>query len=401
MNSLFLLRPNPFRFLLYTEWALLAIVAVVEILSHLFPSRHSHSPLAPTLLILALLGLMGLILPSGRQIYKILYTGTEFGLILVGVIFGHLQLLAILYLIVVIRACFIFELSGRRVVAGLVFVIFLFHQLLSINGFFHSPRFLIFNEWERFLFHILTNTLLFTVGILFILELVNTVLSERKTWQTLLVTNQKLQEYALQVEELAKLQERNRIARDIHDSLGHSLMAMNIQLQGAMKLWAVDLEQAKMFLSEAQRLGELSMQEVRQSVSVLRTDALQQQSLEAAIQSLVNDFYKATGLLPSVKFNLETQVSGAVVTAIYRIVQEALTNISKHAKASRVEIKVTSTSTTVCVTIKDNGKGFNLEQKPGGFGLQGIGERVAEFQGRFAVESKPGFGCKIKVEIPL
>ena len=141
------------------------------------------------------------------------------------------------------------------------------------------------------------------------------------------------QERALKqrIEEMAAIEERNRIAREIHDALGHALTTLNVQLQAAATLWTTDPVQAQSFLTQAQRLGTIAMQEVRQSVRTLRADAQAEPPLEAAIASLIEDFRIGTGVTPTTSINIEVIVPPLVAKTVYRIVQEALTNISKYA----------------------------------------------------------------------
>ncbi len=213
--------------------------------------------------------------------------------------------------------------------------------------------------------------------------------------------HEQLRQYILEIEDHAALQERNRIARDIHDSLGNALTTLNIQLQTALKLWHLDPVQAGQFLAEAQRLGIIAVKEVRQSVSNMRSDGLPEQSLEALIDSLVENFHSSTGVLPSTKINLSVPLPVKVVTTIHRIVQEALTNICKYAEATEVQIHLSATPNNLCLIIQDNGKGFRLAQNKTGFGLQGMGERVAALKGNLNIETEPGSGCKLTVELPL
>ena len=213
--------------------------------------------------------------------------------------------------------------------------------------------------------------------------------------------HEQLRQYILEIEDHAALQERNRIARDIHDSLGNALTTLNIQLQTALKLWHLDPVQAGQFLAEAQRLGTIAVKEVRQSVSNMRSEGLPEQSLEELIDSLVENFHKSTGVLPSTKINLSVPLPVKVVTTIHRIVQEALTNICKYAEATEVQIHLSANPNNLCLIIQDNGKGFRLSQNKTGFGLQGIGERVAALKGNLNIETEPGSGCKLTVELPL
>jgi signal transduction histidine kinase len=227
------------------------------------------------------------------------------------------------------------------------------------------------------------------------------VVEELYTPEQLAQMHDSLWQCVLQFANLSAVQERNRIARDLHDSLGHALTGLNFQLQTAIKLCQPDPTQAQEFLTEAHRLLAIATQEVRQSVKALRSDKIETQSLETLIAFLVNDFHSSTGILPEVEINLHTPLPSPLVTPIYRIIQEALNNTRKYAQATKVQLHIYTTATQVHLIIQDNGRGFDLEQVSGGYGLRGMQERVAVLQGHLHVESQIGDGCCITVEIPM
>ncbi|NJP10906.1 MAG: response regulator [Leptolyngbyaceae cyanobacterium RU_5_1] len=210
------------------------------------------------------------------------------------------------------------------------------------------------------------------------------------------------QERALnqRIEELATLEERNRIARDIHDSLGHALVALNIQMETALTLWQDTPDKAYDCLTEAKQLGSDALKAVRQSVSNLRSDPLQGQLLESAIATLSHEFHRTTGIQPECQIYISHSLSNPVNTAAYRIVQESLTNICKHANATSVKIHLQSTPSGLSLFIQDNGSGFQVEANRTGFGLQGIRERVAALGGNLEITSNPGTGCCITASFP-
>lgn len=247
MSPLLKIQPLPFRLLLITEWVMLAScgsLAVVEAIEkQSVPVQH--------ILILALIGMMGLILPSGKPRVRVFYTAIEIGLIFYGTLLGYLHILPTLYLIVVIRSCFMFELPGRLIVTLLSFVLFLVHQVDYLQS---MTQLVPPTQLQRFWMHQLAEILMFALGLFLVLQLANALLAERRAQVQLTAAHEQLRQYALQVEELAAVQERNRIARDIHDSLGHALTAMNVQMQTTAKLWPVDPIQAQSFFKQAQRL---------------------------------------------------------------------------------------------------------------------------------------------------
>jgi two-component system, sensor histidine kinase and response regulator len=210
------------------------------------------------------------------------------------------------------------------------------------------------------------------------------------------------------IEEMAAIEERNRIAREIHDSLGHSLTALNVQMQAVASLLLTDPIQAQSFLVQAQRLGKTAMQEVRESVRTLRADGQIEKPLAETIAALAEEFRQVTGITPTIEACLTQTVASSVSKALYRIVQEALTNISKYAQATQVQIHLVTADNDLAdgshfinLTIADNGQGFNCQQSAAGFGLQGMQERVAALDGEFHLTTSPGAGCQIRVKLPL
>ncbi|HEY9769950.1 MAG TPA: sensor histidine kinase [Coleofasciculaceae cyanobacterium] len=393
MNSWWKIQPNPFRFLLLAEWIMLGScgsLAIIEAFQdQTIPVEH--------ILILVLLGSMGLALPNGSLAFRVIYTTIEIGLIAIGTSLGYLHILPTLYLIVVIRSCFLFESVGRWVVAGLVLILFLLDELrYAQRALPELPE-----EQFEFMMHLMAQTLVFGLGIFFVLQLVNKLLVERQIKQQLAVAHQQLQDYSQQIEDLAAVQERNRIARDIHDSLGHALTSLNIQLQTAVKLWQKNPAQAHPFLAQAQKLGAIAMKEVRQSVGTLRADQADEQPLKSKIWALIDNLRSGTGLTIRSKIAHCPQLSPQIENTIYRIVQEALTNIAKYAQATEVEIKLKVIETKVYLSVQDNGKGFELNQNKTGYGLQGMQERINAVEGCLQIQTSPGAGCRILVEIPL
>lgn len=387
---------HPFRFLLYLEWILLAFSAIIAVLPFKSEKFQTNFPeLAISCLVI--FGLMGLRLPTNNQRNKLLYTGLEIILILITAFLGGgtARFFPFLNMIIVTRSCLIFQLTGRLVVASLSFVLILVSLAHRFSRFPLPPR-----AQERFWFLTFSFMVSFGLALVFVLLLMNAVLSERQSREKLAIANEKLRQYALKIENQATLEERNRIAREIHDSLGHSLTALNLQLETALKLWQSNPSKAQSFLARAKELGSKALQDVRQSVSTMRSHPLHTQSLEEAIAVLAEDFYRSTGVVPICQIDLAYPLPPEISTAIYRIIQESLTNISKYANATEIKIQLTMT-TNINLIIEDNGRGFDVEQNTTGFGLQSMRDRTLARGGEFKINSAPGFGCKITVDIPF
>jgi signal transduction histidine kinase len=416
-------QPHPLPFLLRLEWVLLAIVAATEI----FSRGLVELPRSPLLNLSCglLFALMGLYLPN-RKIHRLIYTFLELEMILLMSFPGGVRLFQLLYIVFIIRNCVIFRAQDKNTkqFGGLLTVIgfglCVLTQLYRLQNFALPIAGMI----ERNTLVWVSMVVLFGLVVIFLQLLVGAIFSERESREKLAAANLQLRRYALEIEELATVQERNRIAREIHDSLGHSLTAFNLHLEAALKLLQSDPNDAKALIVEAKQIGAKTLQDVRQSVATLRTDPIQGRSLEVAIAALIEDFTRATGISPSCQINIPYPLSKNLRTAIYRIVQESLTNISKHAAATEIEIYIQALNTTANeidqatdeeinkeiidatnqkleIIIKDNGKGFNQKLNTTGFGLQGMRERTLAFSGSFEILTAPSQGCQITACFPL
>ena len=386
-----------FRLLLYLEWLLLATAALMEVL-HPFQSLWS---LLLRVGAIALFGAIGLRLPTVRLGRKVLFTGLEFGLILLPIVHEGLSSRSsfLLFLVLLMRSCLIFRQPGQVTVLGLALLSY--SSLLLLKPIL--PEKVIATVWEwRF-----SNVLLFGLTLVFALLLINALIAERQSREQLdiahdklAITHEQLRHYALRIEDQATLQERNRIAREIHDGLGHTLAAQTIQLNNALLFWKSEDEKALEFLKQAKQLGSEALLEIRKSVSVLRSNPLQGLSLESAIDKLLQDFQRMTAIEVSNSIRLPVLLSQEINTTLYRIVQESLTNIHKHADATMVTLGLQQHAGQIYLSIADNGKGFDPAQNTTGFGLQGMRERVASAGGQFAIYSKSENGCRISVSLP-
>lgn len=387
--------------MLYLEWILLGIT----LLGQIRPTRFgiNETTLSLSILTLICFGLMGLKLPTEKTRDKVLYTGLEFGLLFLTLLLdSRTGFFPLLGLIIAIRSCLIFQQVGRLIVAGLVFTAFLltlFIRVPAVRSMKHGP---VPDYIANTILTLKLNTAVsFGLTLLFILLLVNALLAERQSREKILLANAQLRQYALRIEDQATLQERNRIAREIHDALGHALIAQSIQLENALLFLPAGAEKTASFLREAKQLGSTALQEVRRSVSTLRSDVLQGQSLEAALLKAVSEFRQTTGIVPQCRIYLPQAIPNEISTTLYRIVQESLTNICKHSNATAITIHIQEIAGVIHLQIDDNGRGFNPEQNTTGFGLQGMRERTAALGGQFFLASQPTKGCRITVSIPL
>ena len=213
------------------------------------------------------------------------------------------------------------------------------------------------------------------------------------------VANHQLAEYAAQAEELAATQERNRLAREIHDNLGHFLTIVNVQIEAAKVTCESDPLRALEALDKAQELAKKGLTSVRESVAALRVSPVENRQLKDAIAELVEET-KTSGITTEFKIIGKTKpVESKSALALYRVVQEGLTNVRKHADASRVDVEMDFSQTDkIRLMLRDNGVG--AADTGGGFGLIGLRERVQLLGGEFKVETQPDQGFQIEVLLP-
>jgi signal transduction histidine kinase len=193
--------------------------------------------------------------------------------------------------------------------------------------------------------------------------------------------------------------ERKRLARELHDETGQALTSI---LLGLRSLEEAGDERIGEAVSSLRELVVQTLQDVRRLAVELRPTALDDFGLAAALERLADTFAEQTGTAVEFESRLvEDRLPGDVETVLYRIVQEALTNIVKHAHADHVSIVLQSKAKVVTAVIEDDGRGFVAdEQRDGGLGLKGMKERVELVNGRFEVESSKGAGTTLVVEVP-
>jgi signal transduction histidine kinase len=193
--------------------------------------------------------------------------------------------------------------------------------------------------------------------------------------------------------------ERRRLARELHDETGQALTSILLALRPLED--ALEKEENRAALAELRELVVATLQDVRRLAVELRPKVLDDFGLVPALERLADSFGEQTGLVVDFESRAGAERFPAEVeTAIYRIVQESLTNVVKHAHAQRVSILVTRKAGALAAVVEDDGRGFDPAEKGGGFGLEGMRERVALLDGRLAVESGEA-GTTLVAEVPL
>ena len=385
---------HPFKRLLHLEWILFGLIVILSTMTPPM-SVGQQSPVV-TIPLLVCFGWLGLKLPIKQPWpQKVVFMVISLGLIGIGTLKAVPGKLAITYIIWVMRGCLLFLWPGQIIVALTAWGLVVF----SMYRQFQSRDMPLIEGRQEFM--IGGFAVIFALSLIFVLMMLNTLVAERQSRDQLALAHQQLRTYSLRIEDQAILQERNRIARDIHDSLGHSLTGLNLQMEAVIKLWDIDPARARILLVGAKQLGTRALQDVRQSVSTLHRKPTPQRPLDIDIQSLISQVQQGADLKFQTHLNIEEQISQEIHLAIYRIVQEALTNICKHADATEVMVSLTTTPQQLQLEIKDNGCGFCIDQMTTGFGLQSMQERSQTLGGEYFIQSQPGSGCQIRVTIPV
>jgi signal transduction histidine kinase len=205
----------------------------------------------------------------------------------------------------------------------------------------------------------------------------------------------------------AQEEERKRISRELHDEIAQTLVGINVHLQALTHNATHNSRGLKHKITRTQRLVEESVEIVHRFARELRPTILDDLGLIPALHSFMKEFIKRTGLrVRFTTFSGVEKLNSAQRTVLFRVAQEALTNVARHAQATRVEASIEKLPGAVRMQIKDNGKSFEVKQvlhakKNKSLGLLGIRERLEMVGGSFEIASAPGEGTTIQVQIPL
>jgi signal transduction histidine kinase len=216
------------------------------------------------------------------------------------------------------------------------------------------------------------------------------------------IAHRQLQDYAERVEELAVSEERNRLAREMHDTLGHRLTVAAVQLEGAQRLIPAEPERATEMVATVREQVREALGELRNTVATLREPLQTDLSLWNALPRLVAPFDAATGLdvalvLPPEEITLPT----AHRLTVYRAVQEALTNVQRHAQAEHVWIELSCQESALHLRVSDDGVGVSEQVEENRFGLRGLRERVAQLGGKLDFSNREAGGAQLNLVLPL
>lgn len=210
-------------------------------------------------------------------------------------------------------------------------------------------------------------------------------------------SDQKIEELTEQVESLAATLERTRIAREIHDSLGHTLTDLDTQLAVAQTLRSHNLDQSFQAVDTAKRLARQCIEDVSQALDRMRQSDF---DLNHALVALLEQLRQTSTVQVQWKVNLP-HLAVYQSYQVYCIVKEGLMNVQKHAQATHVYFSADQTPAGLMLNLKDDGIGFDATTLKPGFGLQGMIERVQLLRGQFELQTAPTQGTQISIILPL
>ena len=385
------------RTLRYVEWIILLVVAVVITLNGI--GNASAAEFYVTFASLATCALLSFMFPTDRPLWqRRVYIALDILALLPTRLFSGWNLEILLYFFIV-KSCLLLK---RKDAIIIVVTMAIAWQLGLVWG--HMAY------WEQTVEHIheriadyidhpekvlvaqlIQDTGVYIAASTFSVFLGFALMAERRSRQQAMALAQ-------QVKALTATLERTRIARNIHDSLGHSLTNLDSQLAVIhQKLQHHSVDDITQAVETAQFLSRQCIEDVGHTLQTIRQS--EDFDLNRMLLSLIEQVRQHQGLDVRWEVNLP-QLSLQTSHHIYCILKEGLTNIQKHARASQIFLRGRFTSEDVIVELEDNGEGFDRRHAPPGFGLQGIEERVQLLGGRLKIMSTPGLGTRIHITIP-
>lgn len=226
-----------------------------------------------------------------------------------------------------------------------------------------------------------------------------------QAYQQQAAATERLQQYAATLEELTITRERNRLARELHDTLAHSLSALAVQLEAVRTLWSVHPEKARRMLEQADETARTGLAEARRAMQALRASPLEDLGLILAVRELAENAAQRAGaaLQLDLPAELDRCPSPGVEQGVYRIAQETLENIVRHADALTIRVRLEQRDDTMTLTIEDDGQGMQAAGADAGnrFGIRGMQERAHLIGGRIEIGSQASLGTRVRLTVPL
>lgn len=202
---------------------------------------------------------------------------------------------------------------------------------------------------------------------------------------------------------LAAVEERNRLARDLHDAIKQQLFGMNLLVGSIRPLLAQDAQAAQERLDQLSRMTTEILEEMDAIIQQLRPASLADKGLDQALRDLAMDWRQQTGVAVDLHITQAQEIPIALEQALLRVAQEALSNVARHADAQTVDLSLRYENDRVALTIQDDGAGFDVAapRRHSSLGVSGMSERISELNGHFSVKSQPGAGTIVHAQLPL
>jgi signal transduction histidine kinase len=246
----------------------------------------------------------------------------------------------------------------------------------------------------------LIRTVSFLVVGIFIQQLMTRLRSQQASLHR---ANLQIRDYASTLENLTISRERNRMARELHDTLAHTLSALSVQLETIKAYWAVEPKTAQNLLDQALTATRSGLDETRRSLKALRASPLEDLGLGLALHKLADSARERANLKLIVQMpEIIPALSPDSEQCIYRVSQEAIENVIHHANAHNLQVELNFNKNECVLEVQDDGLGFDLGNavQPGHFGLSGMQERAHLVGGKLTIDSRPKAGTKIKLSLP-
>lgn len=381
----------------YFEWILIIICGLAEYAYLAFAQPTPNAPnLVISLIFLLIVFLLSFVVPA-RSTYwdRMCFLFLEIVLLTGCSASGLSNVVSPLYMVSIAKSCLILDRTGQRIIFGTALVTnfangcFKAYINPSLPSYMHDYPLSLGSIFSFVGVSFVDNYATFAMIVL-VEILTLTLVSEQKA-------RMQAEQLSDEVQNLATELERTRIAQEIHDSLGHTLTALNIQLEVSRKFIERDPQRSFDALELAKQLAGQSLTDVRTAIQSIRQPDF---DLKESINSLAKQIRETQRL--DVLLDVESEnIPKAISYQLFRIVQECLTNVMKHAEASQVKIALSADSKKIQLNVSDNGKGLPANLKSQGFGIRGMQERVESMHGSLEINSEPGKGTSLQVSIPL
>jgi len=249
-------------------------------------------------------------------------------------------------------------------------------------------------------------TFLYLAGLFFVASFSTTMLRTNEAriqsdqlLDELQQAHDQLKEYSGQAEELATAKERNRLARELHDSVAQTLYGLTLQAEAAAReLKTGQTDRATEQLREIRDSAQQSLQETRLLIFELRPPILEQEGLASALRARLESVESRSGLKAQIQLQEVDQLPAKIEAGLYGVSNEALNNVLKHAHATVIKVSLKKKSNKINLEIQDDGVGFDVDAALGGMGLSGMKERAEQFGGVLQIESGAN-GTTVRVEV--